>query len=91
MAFIKRHPVLSYYALAFVISWAVLLLIIYQQGGIPRTQEEFARQVSFAIPAMLGGPSLAGMLMTGLVSGKAGFRELFYRLLRWRVGVRWYT
>jgi uncharacterized protein len=28
--------------------------------------------------------------LTGLVGGRAGFRELVSRLLRWRVGVRWY-
>jgi len=75
--FAKRHAVLTYYSLAFAISWGVLLLIIYAQGGIPATQDEFARQVSFAIPAMLGGPGIAGILMTALVSGKTGFRDLF--------------
>jgi uncharacterized protein len=90
-ALVKRYPVLAFYALAFAISWGVLLLIVYGQGGMPATQEDFARQVSPAIPAMLGGPSVAGILMTALVSGKEGFRELFSRLLRWRVGARWYV
>jgi uncharacterized protein len=89
--FIKRHPVLTFYALAFAISWGGMLLVIRGNGGLPATQEEFARQVAFAIPAMLGGPSVAGILMTALVSGKAGFRELFSRLHRWRVGARWYA
>jgi membrane protease YdiL (CAAX protease family) len=40
---------------------------------------------------MLAGPSVAGILMTGLVHGRAGFRELLSRLLRWRVGARWYA
>ena len=35
---------------------------------------------------MLGGPATAGSLMTGLVSGKAGFRELFARLRRFTGG-----
>jgi uncharacterized protein len=90
-SFFKRHPVLAYYALAFAISWGVMLLVIYRNGGVPRTQEEFAWQVSFMIPAMLGGPSVAAILMTALVSGKAGFRELFARLLIWRVNARWYA
>jgi membrane protease YdiL (CAAX protease family) len=29
--------------------------------------------------------------MTGLVHGKAGYRELLARLFRWRVGARWYA
>ena len=40
---------------------------------------------------MLVGPSVAGILMTALVHGRAGFRELLSRLLTWRVGPRWYA
>jgi membrane protease YdiL (CAAX protease family) len=39
---------------------------------------------------MLAGPSVAGLLVTGLVHGRAGLRELLPRLLRWRVAARWY-
>ncbi len=38
---------------------------------------------------MLVGPSVAGILLTGFVYGKAGLRQLLHRLLRWRVGARW--
>jgi membrane protease YdiL (CAAX protease family) len=41
--------------------------------------------------ALFAGPSIAGLVMTGLVSGRAGLRELLSRLLRWRVGARWYA
>jgi membrane protease YdiL (CAAX protease family) len=40
---------------------------------------------------MLTGPPVAGLLMTVLVSGTAGLRELLSRLLKWRVGGRWYV
>jgi len=43
------------------------------------------------LATMLVGPVVAGILMTGLVSGKAGLREVGSRLLRWRVGARWYA
>lgn len=39
----------------------------------------------------LAGPSIAGVLMTALVDGKAGFHRLGSRLRRWRVGARWYA
>jgi uncharacterized protein len=90
-ALFTKYPILGYYILTFAVSWGILLFVIYAQGGVPATQDEFARQVSFMIPAMLGGPSLAAVVMTALVSGRAGFRELFSRLLRWRVGARWYA
>ncbi len=89
--FIKRHSVLIYFTLTFAISWGGILLVIGAFGGIPATKEQFDTQLPIAIPAMLGGPSIAGLLLTGLVYGKAGFRELLARLFRWRVGARWYA
>src|SRR5688572_16333944 len=41
--------------------------------------------------AMLSGPCLAGILLTGLVDGRAGLRQILFRLLRWQVGARWYA
>jgi membrane protease YdiL (CAAX protease family) len=90
-AFIKRHPVLTYYALTFAISWGVVLLVIGGPGGIPATSEQIARLLPPAVAASYAGPAVAGLLLTGLVSGRAGFRELLSRLLKWRVGVRWYA
>jgi membrane protease YdiL (CAAX protease family) len=40
---------------------------------------------------MLAGPAVASILLIVLLSGTAGLRELFSRLLRWRVGARWYV
>jgi membrane protease YdiL (CAAX protease family) len=92
LSFIKRHPILTYYVLAFAISWGGLLLVIVFGGSsIPATVEQFKRLIPFAIPFMLFGPSIAGMIMTGLVDGKPGYRELASRLLRWRVGGGWYA
>jgi membrane protease YdiL (CAAX protease family) len=90
-AFIKRHPVLTYYVLTFAISSGGVLLVIGGPGGIPATAEQFERLLPIAIPVQLAGPSVAGLLLTGLVYGRVGFRDLFSRLLRWRVAARWYT
>jgi membrane protease YdiL (CAAX protease family) len=91
-AFIKRHPVLSYYLLTFAISWGgMLLVIIGGQSSMPATQEQFDRLLPFAIPFLLLGPGVATIILTGLVDGKAGYRELLARLLRSRVGAGWYA
>ena len=90
-ASIKRHPVATYFALACAISWGGVLLIIGGPGKILVTREQIETLLPFVILAMLPGPSIAGILLTGLVHGRAGFRELLSRLLRWRVGARWYA
>ena len=81
---------LTYYALTFVISWGGTLMAI-GLGGILGTQEVPEAQLPFVYLAVLLGPSVAGLLLTGLCDGRAGFRELFSRLLRWRAGARWYA
>ena len=40
---------------------------------------------------MLTGPSIAGLLMTGLVHGRPGFSLLWKRLFKWRVSLKWYA
>ena len=89
-AFITRHPVRTYFALAFAVSWAGVLLVV-GPGGIPTTIEHLTTIGPAMYVAMLAGPSLAGLLMTSLVSGRAGLREVLRRLLTWRVGGRWYA
>jgi membrane protease YdiL (CAAX protease family) len=89
-AFTKRHPVPTYFALTFAISWGGVLIVV-GPGGIPGIPEENQALFPFAYLAMLAGPSVAGILLTVLVHGRAGFREFRSRLLRWRVGARWYA
>jgi uncharacterized protein len=90
VAFIKRYPVPTYFILTFAISWGGILIVI-GLVGFPATADELGALLPLAIPAMLGGPSIAGILLTGLVSGRAGFRDLLARLRMWRVGLVWYA
>jgi membrane protease YdiL (CAAX protease family) len=89
--FIKRHSVATYFVLTFALSWGGILLVIGGPGAIPSPSEQAMSLLPVAILVMLVGPSVAGILMTGLVHGKAGFRELLARLLKWQVGARWYA
>jgi membrane protease YdiL (CAAX protease family) len=90
--FVKSHPLLSYYALVFAISWGGILLVVgLGPGGIPATKEQVWTLMPFTLLALFAGPSLAGLVLTGLVHGRAGFRDLLARMRRWRVGARWYA
>jgi uncharacterized protein len=88
--FIKRHPVLTYFALAFAISGGGILIVV-GPGGLPIRAETFEMVPLSARMVYLAGPSIAGILLTVLVSGKAGLHEFLSRLLRWRVNARWYA
>jgi uncharacterized protein len=77
---LKRHPLLTYFVLVFVLSWAfwIPLALIHP--------------FSFVL-LLLGNsmPSLLGILLTALFSGKSGLGELFRRLGRVRVPLIWYA
>src|SRR5215208_1224747 len=91
-AFINRHPLMSYFALAFAITWGGILIVVgVGPGGTSGTTWQSDPLLPFMGLAMLAGPSVAGILLTGLVHGRAGFRNLLTRMTRWRVGARWYA
>ncbi|HSK82607.1 MAG TPA: hypothetical protein VK902_04280, partial [Rubrobacter sp.] len=56
-ALIKRHPLLSYFALTFAITWGLFVLAV-GPGGIPATKEEFTTMPLLVILAALLGPSV---------------------------------
>ena len=91
IGFIKTHPILSYYAVVFAISWGGVLLLVGGPGAIPGTPQQIDSLIWFVVLTLELGPPVAGLLLTGIVSGRRGYADLFKRLLRWRVGVRWYA
>lgn len=84
--FLQRHPLALFLFLTFSISWAAVLLAA-GTGGLPATPDN---QAVLGM-AILLGPTLAGLIATGIVQGKQGFRTLLARLVHVRVGVRWYA
>lgn len=89
-ALIKRHPLLAYYVLTFAISWGGFVLAV-GPGSLVSTDWQAEGKFLSAVIVMLAGPSVAGLLLTGLVDGRAGYRDLIGRLVTWRVGIRWYA
>ena len=88
--FARRHPVFSYYILTFAISWGGFLLV-GSPGLLAGTDWQVDPLFPLAILALLVGPAVAGLTLTGLVSGRAGYRDLLACLGRWRVAARWYA
>ena len=90
MAFIKRHAVFIYFVLAFAISW-IGFVVAVGPGGFLGAGSQFNPALPMVVAAMLAGPTISGLTMTGLVEGWLGYRRLLARLTTWHIGVGWYA
>ena len=75
-ALVKRHPVTTFFVLAYALSWWAW--IPYALGVFPNPVASF-------------GPFLAALVVLALTEGKAGLLGLFRRMIRWRVAPGWYA
>ncbi|HEY5945354.1 MAG TPA: CPBP family intramembrane glutamic endopeptidase [Kofleriaceae bacterium] len=73
------RPLRWYFLLAFTISWTGVLFAASQH------------QLYLLFVAMLLGPSVSSIALTAYYEKARGLRELAHRLLRWRIGARWYA
>ncbi len=81
---IKNHPLAAYFGLAYAITWAVALSIAASVRGW------IALQIPPSAHFLTSyGPMLSAFVITAIVGGAAGVRELVGRMVRWRVGGRW--
>jgi membrane protease YdiL (CAAX protease family) len=90
-SFVARHPAPVYFAVTFAISWGAALAAIGGSGGMRGTTPGSDPQFAYALIAMLAGPSVTGILLTALLYGRAGLREVRSRLLKWRLRAAWYV
>src|SRR5512139_3047847 len=73
---VKRHPVVAYFVLAYALTWALApLLTISLLLGV----------VGLLMPAV------AAVIVIAMTEGRPRVKDLFQRLRRWRVGLRWYV
>lgn len=88
---VRRHPLPWYFGVTFFLSWAAIVVaVLAVTGGLSPTPEQFQLTIPVTVPAMLLGPAAASLVLTGIVSGRAGYRDLWSRLRVWRVDGRWY-
>jgi uncharacterized protein len=76
LALVKRHPLATFFVLAYALSWWAWIL--YARGLFPNPVASF-------------GPFLAAIVVLALTEGKAGIHGLFRRMVRWRVAPGWYA
>jgi hypothetical protein len=76
MSAIKRHPLVTFFALAYGISYVFYFLPSIWPG------------FPFLFPF---GSVIAAIIVASITNGISGLKDLLSRCLRWRVGLRWYA
>ena len=81
-SYIKQNPLLSFFVLAYAISWIFWIPVIFVNDP--------PDAIMFLVLLGIYGASGAGFIMTGIIDGKPGVRKLLARVRNWRVGFQWY-
>jgi len=72
----KRHPLITFFVLTYALTW--LAWPVWAFGLYPN-------------PVFSFGPFLVALLVLAITHGKSGVSGLLRRMVRWRVGIRWYA
>ena len=73
---VKQYPLIAFFVLAYALSWWPAILYVFDLSPQPI--------VGF-------GPFLAALVVLAITRGKTGVVTLLRRMVRWRVGLRWYA
>ncbi len=77
MSLVRRHPLITFFVLAYALAWWIWIL--------------YAFNITFLGPIFALGPFLAAIIVTALTGDKARLKALLSRMVRWRVGLKWYA
>ncbi len=106
MKLIKQHPLVSFFVLAYAITWSLQLAAIALapgQGMSLSNETNFqyfldllagrlnsGQALVYFLFTLGAGPLFAAILVTSVVEGRAGLRDLWRRSTLWRIETRWY-
>lgn len=86
---LARHPLISFFVIAFALAWLIEVPLALSANGIlPFKLPETAIAITIAVATF--APTASAFIVTGLTEGKVGVVRLLRRYVQWRVGVRWY-
>jgi uncharacterized protein len=85
---IARHPLVSFFIIAYAGSW--LLALPYVRFADGTGLLPFSWPIPFIVAAAIvpfAGPFLAGFIMAGVTGGRAGIGRWLRKIVLWRVGL----
>jgi len=90
IAWMRRHPLVSYFTLAYVLTWILVIPIVFSQKGLGVFHLPEPVLLAMFLLSTFSGPLPAALIVTSVVDGKSGRQQLWQRMLQWRVGFGWY-
>jgi uncharacterized protein len=82
-----RRPVVVYVVLTYALTWAFTIPFVYLWRG--PLEGNFEWWLIFFLPGAYG-PTMAALIMAGILEGRPGVKHLLGRLLIWRAHWGWY-
>src|SRR4051794_32308575 len=88
-ALLARHPLVSFFVMAFAFSWIVWSPWYLSEDGLGLLPYKLGGAASGLLnaAAILLGPTVSAFIMTATTEGRAGIRRLLRRIVLWRGGV----
>src|SRR5215203_4542939 len=80
----RRHPLLSFFVLAYALSWILESPLVLLGDTLTDTQGWVLVILASNVPSLLA------VALTAIVYGRGALRKLLRGLLSWRVEPRWY-
>src|SRR3954470_15971529 len=95
-AFIKRHPLVSFFVLANALSWIAWTPYVLSHNGLGIWDFTFPNilgtsQILGMLPGAYLGPITSALIVTAIAGGAPGLRQWGARLWKWRVRWHWYA
>src|ERR671911_1425989 len=84
MSLVKRHPIITFFVLTYVLTWIIESPLVFLTDSVTATQGLVLVILASNVPSVMA------IVLTAMVFGRGALRKLLGRLLIWRVNPLWY-
>lgn len=104
---IRHYPLVSFFVLAYAITWTLQLaaIALASRNGMTLSNEtnllyfldalglrlSFGQALAYGLFTLGAGPLVAAIIVTGVLEGRVGLGRLWERSIKWKVESRWYV